>query len=64
MTISKFPIDIQHGTDSFDITIMRDKRSNNKKFVTGITLQSQKLQDPVCEPCLAESCMQNPSSIQ
>jgi len=31
-----------------------------KKIVTGITLQSQKPQDPICKPCLAGKMHANP----
>jgi len=27
------------------------------KLVTGLILESSKLQDPICEPCLARKCM-------
>ena len=62
MTISTLPVDItlwhrwfgHHHHAGINEAITR-------KFVTGITLQSQKLQDPVCEPCLARKMHAKPS---
>jgi len=75
MTISTLPVDIMLWHRQFGHHHYTGiNEAITRKLVTGITLQSQKLQDPVCELCLARkmhakpfpvlsNCMSNPLEL-
>jgi len=55
MTISMLPADITLWHRCFSIN-----KEIVQKQVTGITLESKKLQDPICQPCLVGMMHANP----